>query len=113
MPLFDFRRLFGPSEHRHVRINLRLVAILLVGLGLTAGLAHFVRGVQLDRNAKSLQRKAQEAYEQGDLEAAIGYQARYVTFRPRETEELVRLAEWSDENAKSPRDWFFGGVAAD
>src|SRR6266851_5640100 len=106
MPFFDIHRLFGRSENRKVRINLRLVAILLVALGLSAGLAHFVRGVQLDRNAKSLRRKAQEAYVQGDLDAAVGYQARYVTFRPRETDELVRLAEWSDESAKSPRDRF-------
>jgi tetratricopeptide (TPR) repeat protein len=106
MSSFSFRRLIRRSENRNVRINLRLLAILLVALGLTAGISHFVRAVQLDRNAKSLRRKAEEAYAQGNLDAAVGYQARYVTFRPREAEELVRLAEWSDENAKSPHDWF-------
>lgn len=70
-------------------LNIRLLAILLVGAILTGTVGYGVHAIQVRRNAGSLLRQAQIAKEAGRLNEAMEYLQRYVSLVPRDSGEAL------------------------
>ncbi|HLJ11992.1 MAG TPA: hypothetical protein VKU82_12425, partial [Planctomycetaceae bacterium] len=90
-------------DKRKSHINVRLFLTVATTACVLVVLSYFVRKFQLDRNAIKLSFKADEAYEDGKMSAAVTYLSRYLSFRPHDTEALAKLAEWSDETAQTDK----------
>ncbi len=87
---------------RRRKLNIKLLAWLLLALAIVAGSVYFLHGYQIDRNAGNLLHLAQEAEENGELREAASLYRQYINFRPDDYAGYVKMAEALIEFTKSP-----------
>lgn len=74
------------------RLNIKLLAGLIVGMmGFLVGV-YLLHGWQVERNADGLRRRADVAKESGDLEESIRLRRRYLVHRPDDKAEFKKIA---------------------
>ncbi len=85
-----------------VRINVKFLLGLLLALVLAAIGIYFLHGFQVSRNAGSLLARAQKAEADGDLSKSQELLGRYLAYRPKDVEGLIRYARLLEQKATSP-----------
>lgn len=98
-----------------MRVNLRLLLCLVVGLGVCAAGGHYLRGTQLRRNAGAFLVQARQAEAEAEqarpeskpalYQKAAHYLQRYLAYQTRNVAERVRLAELLEKVARRPDDY--------
>ena len=86
---------------RVTRLNLRFVAMLLVGAAVLAVSLLLVHSYQTSRNAEVFRERAHAALEQGEFTKAISLLGKYVGLRPRDIEAQIELGDLLSEHATS------------
>jgi cellulose synthase operon protein C len=95
------------ADKKTVRVNAKLFLGLVVFAVALGGAFHLVRAFNVSRNAEHLKGRAQRAYDDGNLKDAIRYMRRYLTLAAASERPAaqLKLANWSDEGAKSPSEY--------
>lgn len=87
---------------RRRKLNIKLLAWLLLALAIVTGSVYFLHGYQIDRNAGNLLHLAQEAEEKGELREAAKLYRQYVNFRPEDYAGYIKMADALIELTESP-----------
>ena len=83
------------------RLNLKLLAALLVVVVLLAGAVYGVHRLQVRRRVAGSLRQAEQAERAGDLRVAEQALERYAAYRPQDTDALARFGLILDKRADS------------
>jgi len=83
-------------------VNIKLVAILLLGALLFAGGVHLTHRLQEQRNASALLEQAQRAEDDGQKDQAVKHLRAYLGFVPNDTEALARYGRLLNQQAATP-----------
>ncbi len=115
------RRLRGPIDLRVVMVPLRArvkrlrrfrgrisrkfrrrLAVLIGALGLIAGCTYLVHGFQIDRLARSVDKQAAQAIEEGNFQKAAALYAEHVAVAPKDIELKLKYADALLKGAPTP-----------
>lgn len=83
------------------KLNVKLVAIVLAGLLISAGGAHFLHAYQLRKNSYRLREHGDKAAEDKDYARALDFYSQYLSYAPGDVDTLQKYAEALDVRASS------------
>jgi len=86
----------------HRTVNAKVLFVLLGTVLVLGTCIHFLHAHQMWHNTRALARQAQRALAEGELDRAVNYLDRYLTFVPGDTEALAQLGQVLDRMADGP-----------